>query len=121
MLAGDFNLFFNPSLEPSDGKPTLKKKSISKHLQIFEQINLADICRIHNPSFTFRKNHFSQFIQHRLDYILFQTISTSILKRESILPSFCCDHSPISCILESPSQIQLGKNFWKFNSSLISM
>ena len=36
------------------------------------------------------------------------------------MPSFCSDHPPISCILESSSKIQLGKNFWKFNSSLIN-
>ena len=30
ILAGDFNLFFDPSLEASSSKPTLKKKTISK-------------------------------------------------------------------------------------------
>ena len=42
------------------------------------------------------------------------------MKKVSILPFFCSDHSPISCILESSSQIQLAKIFWKFNSSLVS-
>ena len=37
ILAGDFNLFFDPSLEISSGKPALKKTSISKLEQIFEQ------------------------------------------------------------------------------------
>ena len=66
-LAGDFNLFFDPSLEASDGKPALKKKIISKLLQIFEQNNLVDIWRIPNSSlkgYTFTKNRFSGFIQH---------------------------------------------------------
>ena len=49
ILAGDFNLFFDPSLEASSSKPTLKKKTISKLLQIFEN-NLADIWRICNQS-----------------------------------------------------------------------
>ena len=35
ILAGDFNLFFDPSLEPSGGKPTLKNELISKLVQIF--------------------------------------------------------------------------------------
>ena len=39
---------------------------------------------------------------------------------KKILSSFCCDHSPISCLLESSSQTQLRSNFWKFNSSLIN-
>ena len=43
ILLGDFNLFFDPSMEASGGKPALKKKSISKLMQIFEQSNLVDI------------------------------------------------------------------------------
>ena len=101
----------------------MKKKSISKLLQIFEQNNLTDIWRIRNPNlkrYTFRKNHFSGFIQRRLDYIFMSNNIQEYLKKVSTLPSFCSDHSPISCILESSSQIQLRKNFWKFNSSLIN-
>ena len=66
VFAGDFNLFFNQKLEAMDGKPVLKKKSISEGLQITEKYDLIDIWRVRNPSstcFTFRKNHFSGFIQ----------------------------------------------------------
>ena len=66
------------------------------------------------------KNHFSGFIQRRLDLIFISNNIQEYLKKVSILPSFCSDHSPISCILESSSKIQLGKNVWKFNSSLIN-
>ena len=122
ILAGDFNLFFDPSLEASSSKPTLKKKTISKLLQIFEN-NLADIWRICNQSlkwYTFRKSNFFVFIQCRLDYTFISNNIQQYFKKVSILPSFCSDHSPISCILESSSKIQLGKNVWKFNSSLIN-
>ena len=118
ILTGDFSLFFDPSLEASVGKSALKKL-----VQIFEQNNLVDIWRIRNPSlkrYTFRKNHFSGFIQRRLDYIFISNNIQEYFKKVSILPSFCGDHSPISCILESSSQIQSGKNFWKFNSALIN-
>ena len=70
------------------------------------------------------KNHFTGFIQSRLDYIFISNnIQYSISKMEKvrILASFCSHHSPISCILESFSKIQLGKNFWKFSSSLINV
>ena len=50
ILAGDFNLFFDPSLEASGGETAFKNKSISKLLQIFEQNNLVDIWRTRNPS-----------------------------------------------------------------------
>ena len=92
-------------------------------MEIFEQNNLADIWEICNSSlkqYTFRKNPFAGFIQLRLDYIFISNNIQEYFKKVSILPSFCSDHSPISCILESSSKIQLGKNFWKFNSSLIN-
>ena len=101
------------------------KKSISKFLQIFEQNSLLYIWRICNPSLKWYndillKNHFSGFIQHRLDDIFILNSIQEYFKKVSILPSFCSGHSPISCILESSSQVQLGKNFRKFNSSLIN-
>ena len=101
------------------------KKSISKLLQIFEQNSLLYIWRICNPSLKWYndillKNHFSGFIQHRLDDIFILNSIQEYFKKVSILPSFCSGHSPISCILESSSKIQLGKNLWKFNSSLIN-
>ena len=73
VFAGDFNLFFNQKTEATGGNPVLKKKSISKVLQITEKYDLIDIWRVRNPSFTrftFRKNHFSGFIHRRL-YFLF--------------------------------------------------
>ena len=68
----------------------------------------------------FLKNNFSGFIQRRLNYIFILNNIQEYFKKVSILSSFCSDHSHISCILESSSQIQLGKNFCKFNSSLIN-
>ena len=72
VIARDLNLFFNSNLEACIGSPTLKKKSISKVLQLTEKYNLVDIWRIRNPTsnrFTFRQNHSSGLIQRRLDYI----------------------------------------------------
>ena len=71
-MVGDLNLFFDSSLEASGGSPTLKKKSISNFLQFVGKHNLIDIWRIRNPKskrFTFRQNHFSGFLQRRLDYV----------------------------------------------------
>ena len=65
-------------------------------MHIFQQNNLADIWRIHNPSlkqYTSRKNHFSGFIQSRLDYIFISNHIQECLKKVNILPSFCSDHS----------------------------
>ena len=54
--AGDFNFLFDTSLDSHGGKPTLKKKSIAKFIEIKEKFDLCDIWRIRNPKtkiFTF--------------------------------------------------------------------
>ena len=43
VLAGDFNFFFDTSLDSNGGKPTLKKKSISKFIELKEKLDLCDI------------------------------------------------------------------------------
>ena len=46
------------------------------------------------------------------------TLQESI-HQTSILPSFCSYCSPTLVSYNKPTQIYLGKNFWKFNSSLV--
>ena len=90
ILAGDFNLFFDPSLEASGGEAAFKNKSISKLLQIFEQNNLVNIWKIRNLSlkrYTFRKSDFSGFIQRRLDFIFISNNIQDYFRIVSILPS----------------------------------
>ena len=56
ILGGDFNLFFNTSLETQCGNPILKKKSLAKLIEIKETLDLCDIWRIRYSSskrFTF--------------------------------------------------------------------
>ena len=68
VFAGDFNVV------ACSGTPSLKKKSVSKIIQLLEKYNLSDIWRIQNPSsnrYTYRKNHLSGYIQRRLDFIFF--------------------------------------------------
>ena len=98
IMVGDLNLFFDSSLEASGGSPTLKKKSISNFLQFVGKHNLLDIWRIRNPKskrFTFRQNHFSGFLQRRLDYVFVSNILQENIYNTEILPSFCSDHSPV--------------------------
>ena len=77
--------------------------------------DLVDIWRIRNPfskRYTFRKNHFSGYMQ-RIIYLFLIHYKNRF---NSILSSFCSDHS---LSYNKPTQISLGKNFWKFNSSLV--
>ena len=109
-------------LESSGGNPSSKNKSISKVLQICEKFDLSDFWRIRNPlckRFTFRKNHFSGFIQRRLDFFFISNSLQESIKKTDILPSFCSDHSPIFISFQKNQDITLGKHFWKFNNSLI--
>ena len=100
----------------------MKKKSISKVLQITEKYDLIDIWRVTNPSstrFTFRKNHFSGFIKRQLDYVFIPNSVQESVQDIAVLPSFCSDHSSLLLSYKKLPHSNLRKNFWKFNCSLI--
>ena len=78
IVGGDFNFHFNSKLESKGGKPTLKKKSIGKMVELIEIFELYDIWRIRNPTekrFTFHHNHISGYLQRRFDYFFLPLIS----------------------------------------------
>ena len=71
VLAGDFNFFFDTSLDSYGGKSTLKKKSIATFIELKEKFDLCDIWGIRNPKtkiFTFRRKHVSGLIQRCFNY-----------------------------------------------------
>ena len=49
ILAADFNLFFNKNIECKEGRPILKKQSVSHITKLQEAFDLCDIRRIRNP------------------------------------------------------------------------
>ena len=82
VLAGDFNFFFDTSLDSYRGKPTLKNKSIAKFIELKEKFGLCDIWRIRNPKtkiFTFRQRHVSGLVQRLCSL----TISTFLIPCKS--------------------------------------
>ena len=98
ILGGDFNFFFNTSLETKDGNPILKKKSLTKLIEIKKTLDLCDIWKIRNPKlkrFTLHQNHVSRRIQRRLDYILIPNDLEGVVIRADVLVSFRSGHSPI--------------------------
>ena len=122
ILGGDLNLVFDCNLEACGGNPVLKKKSLTKFIEIKESLNLCDISRIRNPKFkryTFRQNHSSGFIQRRLDYFFVSNVLQERVKKTDILASFATDHSPILFSLNQMSEFSHGKGLWKFNKSLL--
>ena len=71
ILAGDFDLVLDTTLEVKAGSPCLKIKSVEKLIKIKERFDVCDIWRPRNPDsnqFTFRQKHASGFIERMLDY-----------------------------------------------------
>ena len=71
VLAGDFNFFLDTSLDSYGGKPSLKKKSKAKFIELKEKFDLCDIWRIRNSKtkiYTFQQKHVSGLIQRWLEY-----------------------------------------------------
>ena len=79
-------LIFDQTFDASGGNQILKKKSIAKLIEIKETLFLCDIWRIRNPNvrrFTFRQNHFFNFIERRLDFFLISNIlQESVIKTD---------------------------------------
>ena len=69
IMAGDFNLFFDSELDAQGANPTIKKKSLTKLIELKESYDLCDTWRVQNTKsrrFTFTQKHSSGFfIQHR--------------------------------------------------------
>ena len=122
IFAGDFYFFFNSKLESDGGNPVYKNRSVAKLIELKEKYTLTDIRRIRNPyvkRYTFRQNHFSGFIQRRLDYIFISNSNQEYIDATDILPALSTDHSPnpISFCLENSEEKSAG--FWKSNNSLL--
>ena len=120
--AGDFNFFFDISLDSYGGKPTLKEKSIAKFIELKEKFDLCDIWRTRNPKtkrHTFLQKHISCLIQRRLDYFYISNSMQVSVKNTDALASLLTDHLPITfsyCKNEESNRI---RGFWNFNNSLI--
>ena len=92
-------------------------------IELLENFDLCDIWRIRNlkkKRYTFRLNHFSGYIQRRLDYIFVSNSIQEAIKSTDILAAFSTDHSPTFNSLSKSNEITKGKDLWKFNNSLIS-
>ena len=61
IFAGDFNIFFDASLDAKCGTPTLKSRSVNKMIELNETFDLCDIWRLRNPKkrkYTFGKKNY---------------------------------------------------------------
>ena len=64
IFAGDFNIFFDASLDAKGGTLTLKGLSVNKLIELIETLNLCDMQRKRNPKkrqYTFQQKHLELF------------------------------------------------------------
>ena len=66
VLAGDFNFFFDTSPARYEGKPTLKKKSVAKFIELKEKFDLCDTWRIRNSMKKFISDTLSELFNENI-------------------------------------------------------
>ena len=119
ILGGDFNATFDPELDCSGGKPSIKNcvKSLEN---IILTHDLIDIWRIRNPitkRFTWRQKN--PLIQRRLDFWLISNSLQDEIDKTDIVTSIKTDHSAITLDIDSIGETNRGPSFWKFNNSFL--
>ena len=114
VLAGDFNLFCDTSLNSYGGKATLKNKSIEKFIELKEMFHLCHIWRIRNPKtkrYTFSQKLVSGLFQRRLDYFYTSDSIQAFIKNTGDLSSLLTDHSPITFSCFKSEESNRGRDF----------
>ena len=118
IIAGDFNLVLNPSVDKKGGIPVMHGNAKENLRSYMDQNSLLDIWREYNPGefkFTWKRIHPSPIFV-RLDFFLVTDLIAQTCTDCGILPGFQTHHSiPFLNIIFSESSNGLG--FWKFNTS----
>ena len=121
VIAGDFNLVMDISMDKKGGRPVTNFNSQSLLHTYMEEADLVDIWRLQHPSdriFTWKRLEPSP-IFCRLDMFLVSYDIVGKTEKSSIIPGFRSDHSAVSIDLNLSSQPR-GNGFWKLNTSLLA-
>ena len=114
---GDFDFYFDLSLEADSVKPSIKLMSLAKFESIKQKL---DLWRIRNPDrrqFTHCSK--SPFLQRRLDYFFISDSIQEDIKQIDILASVNSDHPPVYLKFSEGKETLHGPSYWKFNNSLL--
>ena len=119
ILAGDFNLVMDPTLD----KSTNLTKNLDKSAEILKNYSedtfLTDIWRVRNPEvkqFSFITRN--PFYGSRLDYILIDTSIQGWVTEVKMIPAFKTDHAAVLIELV-PHGYSRGRGFWKLNTQIL--
>ena len=120
IIGGDFNIHLNPRLDKLDSMSnTYDNQEYRDQINsLLETENLLDIWRTLYPykrTFTWSRGK----AKSRLDYFFTSDHLLNIAHTVDILPGFHSDHSLIYISFMSETKENIGKGFWKFNSSLL--
>ena len=120
IIGGDFNTVLNSNLDKFGGIKGTHQKCRDKIIASIDNFDLADICRIFNPSlrhYTWNSSSKS-VIFSRLDYFLVSNSFLNQISKCRIQPGFISDNSVISLELNL-NKIERGKGYFKINNSLV--
>ena len=124
LLAGDFNVILNPSLDRKGGnhRETYQYKQIISILHtIKSDFELEDIWRTKHPTtrrFTWRRQH-PEPCSSRLDYWFTSSKLSDYVEKTDILPSYYSDHSGVFLHIKGFSSVKAGRGYWKMNNSYL--
>ena len=74
-----------------------------------------------NNTFTFRKKHYSRFLQRRLYYVFISNHFQEHITNIEIELAITTDHSPVIMTVLEKNINTKGPGFWKFNKSLLEI
>ena len=120
ILAGDWNLVLDPTIDHCNYKRTNNVKAQEKVEEIIADHCLVDIWRELNPQlqrFTWRRTN--PFQQSRLDFFLISENLCNTVRDTDITPGYRTDHSMLTLELSFGEDCNNKKTYWKFNSSLL--
>ena len=121
ILVGDFNLYFDSSIESLSWNPILKKNLFPKWLTLKITLKFTIFGGLEIPKtkdLLFGKIVVLALFNVYWPFFVSNVLQESIYK-EDVLASFCSDPSPILFALDMLKEDQRGKGLWKFNGSLL--
>lgn len=122
IIVGDWNVLLDPKLDGKNYRHLNNPQAREIVLRMMNDLTLGDIWRENNPDklkYTWRRNnHNSNAQMGRLDFFLVSETFLQYVSNQSIEVGYRSDHSLITLSLKL-NDMQPGKTFWKFNSSLL--
>ena len=119
ILAGDFNLVLDPSIDSLNYKNINNPQARNKVMEVIADCSLIDCWRelnVEKQLFTLTRPNSNK--RARLDYFLISEVFYSDINKVDILPGYRTDHSMILLSFKF-NKFTRGHSYWKFNNSLL--